>query len=152
MPDLFDMGAARHADPKTSKDAAALVNVPRLEQRVLDVLEHGPATAEEISFWTKIHLQSITPRLKPLLDKCRIEAVLDDLGRPATKTAKSGRQRQVYRIQRDESLWRERPEYKTKSAVRIEKLEAALREIRDIANVSEGVEFYAMLATKALEK
>jgi hypothetical protein len=28
----------------------------------------------------------------------------------------------------------------------------ALEEIRDIANVSEGVQFYAMLAEKALDK
>jgi len=62
------------------------------------------------------------------------------------------RNRQVYAYQQDRTLWRDRPEYKTKSALRIEKLEAGLREIRDIANVSEGVEFYAMLATKTLEK
>jgi hypothetical protein len=35
---------------------------------------------------------------------------------------------------------------------RIEQLEAALREIRDVALCSEGVDFYAMLADKALEK
>ena len=35
-------------------------------------------------------------------------------------------------------------------ADRIERLEAALREIRDVALCSEGVEFYAMLADKAL--
>jgi len=31
-----------------------------------------------------------------------------------------------------------------------ERLRAALREIRDVARVSEGVEFYAMLAEKGL--
>jgi len=35
---------------------------------------------------------------------------------------------------------------------RIAALREALTEIRDIAAVSEGVEFYAMLANKALEK
>ena len=32
----------------------------------------------------------------------------------------------------------------------IDRLKAALEEIRDIANTSDGVEFYAMLADKAL--
>ena len=35
---------------------------------------------------------------------------------------------------------------------RIKSLEGSLREIRDIARVSEGVEFYAMLADKALKE
>jgi len=35
---------------------------------------------------------------------------------------------------------------------RIQDLEDSLREIRDIARVSEGVEFYAMLADKALRE
>ena len=35
---------------------------------------------------------------------------------------------------------------------RIKSLEGSLREIRDIARVSEGVEFYAMLADKALQE
>jgi len=33
---------------------------------------------------------------------------------------------------------------------RIDRLREALREIRDIAQVSEGVDFYAMLADRAL--
>jgi len=33
---------------------------------------------------------------------------------------------------------------------RIEKLESGLREVRDVASCSEGVEFYAMIAGKAL--
>ena len=36
------------------------------------------------------------------------------------------------------------------TARRIAALRAALEEIRDVARVSEGVEFYAMLAEKAL--
>ena len=35
---------------------------------------------------------------------------------------------------------------------RIQDLEDSLREIRDIARASEGVEFYAMLADKALRE
>ena len=35
---------------------------------------------------------------------------------------------------------------------RIQDLEDSLREIRDIARASEGVEFYAMLADKALKE
>lgn len=35
---------------------------------------------------------------------------------------------------------------------RVAALREALTEIRDIAAVSEGVEFYAMLANKALER
>jgi len=35
---------------------------------------------------------------------------------------------------------------------RLKDLREALTEIRDVANVSEGVEFYAMLAQQALEK
>lgn len=34
---------------------------------------------------------------------------------------------------------------------RVRDLEKALQEIRDVANVSDGVGFYAMLADKALE-
>lgn len=34
---------------------------------------------------------------------------------------------------------------------RLQRLSAALTEIRDIARVSEGVEFYAMLAQRALD-
>ncbi len=33
---------------------------------------------------------------------------------------------------------------------RIEKLRSALEEIRDVARVSDGVEFYAMIAERAL--
>lgn len=40
---------------------------------------------------------------------------------------------------------------KKEAADRIEELEEALRQIRDIALLSEGVEFYAMLAEKALK-
>ena len=35
---------------------------------------------------------------------------------------------------------------------RIQDLEDSLREIRDVARASEGVEFYAMLADKALKE
>lgn len=35
---------------------------------------------------------------------------------------------------------------------RIDQLREALQEIRDIARVSDGVEFYAMLATRALNQ
>ena len=31
-------------------------------------------------------------------------------------------------------------------------MKSALEEIRDVANISEGVQFYAMVAEKALEK
>ena len=34
---------------------------------------------------------------------------------------------------------------------RIDRLRESLREIRDIAQVSEGVDFYAMLADRALK-
>lgn len=36
------------------------------------------------------------------------------------------------------------------SRQKIDKLESALREIRDVARCSEGVEFYEMLASRAL--
>lgn len=36
--------------------------------------------------------------------------------------------------------------------IRIAALREALMEIRDVATISEGTEFYAMLASKALEK
>ena len=39
----------------------------------------------------------------------------------------------------------------TRLIEKIERLEAALKEIRDVAACSEGVEFYYMLANKALE-
>ena len=36
--------------------------------------------------------------------------------------------------------------------IRIAALREALKEIRDVATISEGTEFYAMLASKALEE
>jgi len=55
---------------------------------------------------------------------------------------------------RDYHFWHQTAEdlkLHAEAADRIDQLEAALVEIRDIALVSDGVEFYAMLAEKGLD-
>ena len=148
---LFDYGNARHTDPETSKAAAKSINATKLEQLVLDVLsQHGPLTPEEVTKALDRPIDSITPRFRPLLDKNMIVELRGADGECVTRPGSSGRQRQVYALQSDHALWCERPVKKSKDKLRIEKLETALREIRDVARCSEGVEFYAMLAEQGL--
>lgn len=66
---------ARGSDPQTSHDAAALVDVTDLEGRVLDWLGRAGdfgGTSEEIANGLGVPRVSISPRLRPLLNKGRV--------------------------------------------------------------------------------
>lgn len=64
---------ARRADPDTSKDAAANVNVTSLEAAVYGCLKaHGPRTSFEIADILRLSLVTVSPRLRPLADKCLV--------------------------------------------------------------------------------
>jgi hypothetical protein len=65
-------GLARNTDPQTSKDAAATVNVSRLESIILDVFSAAPKglTQDELAARLPNHpLNTLTPRLAPLIRK-----------------------------------------------------------------------------------
>jgi|6_EtaG_2_1085325.scaffolds.fasta_scaffold03218_7 DNA-binding MarR family transcriptional regulator len=149
---MTDRGAARTTDPSTSHDAAASVNATKLEARVLHTLQmQGPMTAEQVANYLKMTIPTISPRFAPLCEKRMIEKIPTEDGWLKRRSHTSNRQRLVYRYQPDFTEWCSRPK-RGRLRQRIETLEAGLREIRDIARVSEGVEFYAMLAEKYLEE
>ena len=82
-------GLARNTDPDTSHEAAK-IHTSTLESMVFEALnKHGPMTAEEISQVTGVSLQSITPRIKPLMKI----GILVDTG--LRKPGASGRNRRV---------------------------------------------------------
>lgn len=69
-------GLVRHTDPQPSHDAAARVEVTRLEGVVLDTLGKRPATwltSIEVSHLSGEDKWSISPRMKPLYEKGKIE-------------------------------------------------------------------------------
>ncbi len=67
---------ARTSDPQTSKRAAARVRINPLEEKVLAVLaEHGPMDTKEIAEKAGVDRVSISPRMKPLETKGKIERV-----------------------------------------------------------------------------
>lgn len=68
----IEHGAARIADPDTAKTAAASVRVADLEERVLKALRKYPLagmTSHELAVYLNIELVSISPRLRPLVNK-----------------------------------------------------------------------------------
>lgn len=82
-------GLARNTDPDTSHEAAR-IQTSTLESRVFEVISaNGPMTTEEIARATGIDLQSITPRIAPLM---RL-GILVDTG--IRKPGASGRNRRV---------------------------------------------------------
>lgn len=67
---------ARTEDPETSHEAAEGVDVAELERRVYSALKlrgKEGATSHELSALTKIHIWSVSPRLKPLRRKNLVE-------------------------------------------------------------------------------
>lgn len=82
-------GLARNTDPDTSHEAAK-IQTSTLESMVFEVINtHGPMTTEEIARELRIDLQSITPRIAPLM---RL-GILVDTG--LRKPGASGRNRRV---------------------------------------------------------
>ena len=61
---------ARNADPETSHQAANSVDANALEERALLVLRtEGNLNTKEMSELTGIHVNSLSPRMKPLEEK-----------------------------------------------------------------------------------
>lgn len=99
QPDLFqqpplpDPALARRTDPETSKHAAEKVDTAALERVVLEALRERPggATSEELAEDTGLSLVTISPRLKPLERKSRVE-------RAGTRANRSGRMATVWKV------------------------------------------------------
>ena len=69
-----ETGRSRRADPVTAKQAARKVAAPRLEQVVLDALRGTDGlTSEEIAARTGLSLVTVSPRLRPLVNKGLVE-------------------------------------------------------------------------------
>lgn len=59
--------SARRGDPRTSKEAAASIEVAPIEQRIVDCLKSfGPMTTTEITEKSGIEFKTVTPRLRPM--------------------------------------------------------------------------------------
>lgn len=71
MMDLFEFAHARRRDPGTSHDAAASVDVTPLEMAVVGALKSNPCglTSFEIADILRLSLVTVSPRLRPLVDK-----------------------------------------------------------------------------------
>lgn len=88
---LFDnaeVGRARHRDPDTAKAAAKSTDATRLEGLVLEELrkaEPDGLTTEELADRLGISLVSVSPRLRPLVNKGR---VIDSGGRRRNRSGK----------------------------------------------------------------
>lgn len=69
MIDLFSPALARRSDPSTSHDAAAKVNVTMLGYEILEMIRQHPEglTATEISQYTRIERDTVSPRLPELV-------------------------------------------------------------------------------------
>ena len=66
--DLFAL--ARNSDPATSKDAARSLDVERLQKFVLTWLNFSAGlTAQELADYIGVPRDSISPRIRPLVDK-----------------------------------------------------------------------------------
>lgn len=73
---------ARRTDPDTSHEAAAVVDVLGLEDRVLKVLAaRGPLTAKEVAEILEIPQVSASPRFSPLAEKGLIKRTGQRRGR-----------------------------------------------------------------------
>jgi hypothetical protein len=90
-PTLFDFAAARHADPPTSKAAAASLEPERvtsLMQKVLDAISDlgGAATIEAVADHTGLSLVSVSPRFRPL---ARLGKIADTQQRRQNRSGRS---------------------------------------------------------------
>ena len=61
---------ARRSDPDTSHEATHRVDASAIEKRILSVLiSEGNLNTKEMAELTGIHVNSISPRMKPLEEK-----------------------------------------------------------------------------------
>lgn len=74
MPEQLAFALVRRSDPPTSRAAAERVNVSDLQALVLNVLRAHPAglTSHEIAAATGRDLVSISPRMRPLVQKRQV--------------------------------------------------------------------------------
>lgn len=86
------LAVARTGDKKTSVEAAALVNVPKAEARVLRQLHRfaGSLTKHDIAQMIGTQPDNISPRMKPLVRK----GLIDEVGVDRS----AGRGRTLYQI------------------------------------------------------
>jgi len=129
--DMFEYakGLARHTDPQTSQEAASLVNATKGEKVVYETLMlHGPMTMEEVGLLHNKPSDHLGPRFASLRDKNMIDYVYDFEGKIKTRPGRSGRQRQVFCIQPNKSLWRK----KTQKSTKIQELEAEISRLTSI--------------------
>ena len=133
METISDHGLARTTDPSTSHAAAKEVNATKGERIVLETLAtHGPMTMEEMGAIHGKPSDHLGPRFASLKDKRMVALVRSADGTIKTKAGNSGRQRQIYQLQLDQSLWRSRPK-KMSTKARVEDLETGLRNLRKAA-------------------
>lgn len=91
----LELARHRRNDPDTSKAAAYSVDVPPLEKVVLDYLTKyrlGGATTHEIAEATGIDLVTISPRIRPLVEK----GLVEDSGHK--RKGRSGRKSIVWKL------------------------------------------------------
>jgi predicted ArsR family transcriptional regulator len=83
---------ARRRDPDTSHDAAASIRMSDMERRVYRCLggKLGAATSFEIAAFLGLSLVTVSPRLKPLVEK----GLVRDSGR--RKLGETGRPRIIW--------------------------------------------------------
>lgn len=62
----YEPGLARHSDPETSKQAAAL-DTSAVKAIVVNALRtNGPGTTKQIAAWTGLELVTVSPRMVDL--------------------------------------------------------------------------------------
>jgi hypothetical protein len=66
--DFSGVAHARNTDPQTSKDSAAMLNVPPIEKDIYATLTR-PMTTHEIADASGIPYWTVTPRMKPMEGK-----------------------------------------------------------------------------------
>jgi len=84
-------GLARHTDPQTSHEAAMTVKTSRLEAIILDVFqaaEYGLTQDELAARMPAYPLNTITPRLAPLINKGYLKVI-------GKRPGKSGRNQRI---------------------------------------------------------
>lgn len=131
-------GGVRHLDPSTSREAARLVNTTRGEEIVWnDLNDLGPMTMEEVGNLHNKPSDHLGPRFVSLEEKRMIKVSTHPNGGERTRSGRSGRQRRIYEVQPDKSLWRPRVRKISSAQKRVIALEAALRAVKSVSGNSK---------------